>query len=134
MQASDAWFEDLGNPGGLRVGFLIAVSYISGLFAGPLIAYIDENLGRRWGIRFYGYSVLIGSVLGCVAGASGLKGNKGYAIFCAGRAVNGFGLASFLMTSLVMVQEIPHPRSRNNVSQAWVSSRSWSIAFSFSGF
>lgn len=32
----------------------------------------------------------------------------------------GFGLASFLMTSLIVVQEIPHPRSRSFVAQSWV--------------
>ena len=41
-------------------------------------------------------------------------------VFCAGQAIIGFGLASFLMTSLIVVQEISHPRSRSVVAASWV--------------
>lgn len=40
-------------------------------------------------------------------------------MFVVGRFFIGFGLASFLMTSLVVVQEITHPRSRSIVAQSW---------------
>ncbi|KAJ3784674.1 general substrate transporter [Lentinula aff. detonsa] len=118
LQASDAWQADLGYPDGVRLGLLNAIGSISGLVVGPIITYIDENWGRRWGIRFYGYTMLIGSVIGCVAGISGANG---YGIFVAGRAIIGLGLASFLMTSLIVVQEITHPRSRESVAASWDS-------------
>ncbi|ORX37419.1 general substrate transporter [Kockovaella imperatae] len=118
LQAFDAWHEDLGNPGGVGIGLLNASGYISGLLVGPVIAYIDEHFGRKWGIRFYGYCLLIGSIIGCVAG---VKGINGYAAFICGRVVIGFGLASFLLTSLAVVQEIPHPRSRSVIAQSWDS-------------
>ncbi|KAI0801952.1 general substrate transporter [Irpex lacteus] len=118
LQASDAWQADLNYPDGVRLGMLNAVGFIAGLIVGPIITYIDEHWGRRWGIRFYGYTLLIGSVIGCIAGASGANG---YAIFCAGRAIIGFGLASFLMTSLIVVQEITHPRSRATIAASWDS-------------
>ncbi|KAJ3918672.1 general substrate transporter [Lentinula edodes] len=118
LQASDAWQADLGYPDGVRLGLLNAIGSISGLFVGPIITYIDENLGRRWGIRFYGYTMLIGSVIGCIAGVSGANG---YGLFVAGRAIIGLGLASFLMTSLIVVQEITHPRSREAIAASWDS-------------
>ncbi|KAJ3812899.1 general substrate transporter [Lentinula lateritia] len=118
LQASDAWQADLGYPDGVRLGLLNAIGSISGLFVGPIITYIDENFGRRWGIRFYGYTMLTGSVIGCIAGVSGANG---YGLFVAGRAIIGLGLASFLMTSLIVVQEITHPRSREAVAASWDS-------------
>lgn len=133
LQAFPAWQQDLGYPDGLRIGLLNACGYMSGLVVGPIITYIDENLGRKWGIRcqfsshlltrllirpVYGVSMLLGSVVGCVAGVSGANG---YAIFCAGRTIIGFGLASFLLTSLIVVQEIPHPRSRATIAASWNS-------------
>ena len=54
------------------------------------IAYIDDNFGRRWGIRFYGYTMIIGTVIGCVAG---LPNVNGYALFVTGRAIIGFGMS-----------------------------------------
>ncbi|OWZ38215.1 sugar transporter [Cryptococcus neoformans] len=118
LQASDAWQEDLNYPRGVRLGMLNAVGNIAGFVVGPVIAYIDEHWGRRWGIRFYGYTILIGSVIGCIAGVSNVDG---YALFCTGRAIIGLGLASFLMTSLIVVQEIAHPRNRETVAASWNS-------------
>ncbi|ORY30799.1 putative hexose transport-related protein [Naematelia encephala] len=118
LQAFDSWHEDLGNPDGVKIGLLNATGSFSGLVVGPIITYIDEHLGRKWGIRFYGYTLLIGSIFGCVAGVSGANG---YALFITGRAIIGFGLASFLMTSLIVVQEITHPRSRSVVAHSWDS-------------
>lgn len=51
LQASDAWQEDLNYPRGVRLGMLNAVGNIAGFVVGPVIAYIDEHWGRRWGIR-----------------------------------------------------------------------------------
>lgn len=51
LQAFDAWHEDLGNPSPAQIGALNACPSISGLVVGPIIAYIDEHYGRRWGIR-----------------------------------------------------------------------------------
>lgn len=91
LQASDAWQEDLNHPRGVRLGMLNAVGNIAGFVVGPVIAYIDERWGRRWGIRcestpgmgkalvidqdvVYGYTILIGSVIGCIAGVSNVNG------------------------------------------------------------
>jgi hypothetical protein len=51
LQALDAWHEDLNYPSATKIGLLNACGSFSGIVAGPLIAYIDERFGRRWGIR-----------------------------------------------------------------------------------
>jgi hypothetical protein len=51
LQAFPAWQEDLNYPTGARLGALNACAQIAGLVVGPVIAYIDENYGRKWGIR-----------------------------------------------------------------------------------
>ena len=51
LQAFDSWQEDLNYPSGWRLGLLNAVGYIAGFVVGPVIVYIDDNWGRRWGIR-----------------------------------------------------------------------------------
>lgn len=118
LQAFDAWHDDLGNPDGALIGLLNAAGFLSGFVVGPFITYIDEHFGRKWGIRFYGYTVTIGTVISVIAGTSGANG---YALFIVGRLIMGLGLASFLMTSLVVVQEITHPHSRSAVAQSWDS-------------
>lgn len=82
----------------------------------------------------YGYCLIVGTVIGCIAG---VPGTNGYAresldilgsprnsadprsVFITGRVIIGFGLASFLMTSLIVVQEITHPRTRSLHAHAW---------------
>lgn len=118
LQAFPAWQEDLNYPTGARLGALNACGQIAGLVVGPVIAYIDEHYGRKWGIRFYGYCLVIGTVIGCIAGVPGVNG---YALFIVGRVIIGFGLAAFLMTSLIVVQEITHPRHRSTQAHAWNS-------------
>lgn len=66
----------------------------------------------------YGVTLLIGSVIGCIAGVPGVNG---YALFVTGRAIIGFGLTSFLLTSLCLVQEITHPRNRVAIAHSWDS-------------
>lgn len=43
------------------------------------------------------------------------------AVYIVGRIILGFGLAAYLITSQVMIQEVAHPRSRARAAQAWVS-------------
>lgn len=118
LQAMDSWNADLGNPNRTKIGLLNACGNMSGFVVGPIITWIDEKYGRKWGIRFYSYTLLIGSVIGCCAGIPGVDG---YALFVTGRAIIGLGLASFLLTSLAVVQEITHPRNRVTIAHSWNS-------------
>ncbi|KLT43733.1 putative hexose transport-related protein [Cutaneotrichosporon oleaginosum] len=129
LQAFDSWHNDIGltedNPNyAALLGLLNAAGPLSAFAIGPVITYIDQNWGRRWGLRcelVYGYTILFGTVLSCVAGIPSLAGNKGYTVFIIGRFVMGFGLGSFLITSLILVQEITHPRTRSLIAGAWNS-------------
>ena len=115
---------------------------------GPIITYIDETYGRKWGIRCDSVAPFCVSLAHVVQSTAGLSwrdrssaallecpavtaihvspsGQSGFrakakAVFVTGRAIIGLGLASFLMTSLIVVQEIPHPRSRATVAASWV--------------
>lgn len=51
LQAFESWQTDLDFPSGWRLGLLNASGYIAGFVAGPLIVWIDDTYGRRWGIR-----------------------------------------------------------------------------------
>lgn len=51
LQAFDPWHADLGNPDGPRIGLLNAAGFVAGFIVGPVIAWIDMHLGRRWGVR-----------------------------------------------------------------------------------
>jgi MFS family permease len=42
-------------------------------------------------------------------------------VFVTGRVIIGLGLASFLLTSLAVVQEITHPRNRVTMAHSWDS-------------
>lgn len=98
LQAFDSWQEDLNYPSGWRLGLLNAVGYIAGFVVGPVIVYIDDNWGRRWGIRcelklptgtqqyvqcikadeeVYGVMILIGTVIGAIAGIPQVDGYTG---------------------------------------------------------
>lgn len=43
--------------------------YISGMLCGPLGGYVMDRFGRKWVLRWYGVSMIIGTILGCIAGA-----------------------------------------------------------------
>jgi SP family sugar:H+ symporter-like MFS transporter len=47
----DSWNADLGNPNRTKIGLLNACGNMSGFVVGPIITWIDEKYGRKWGIR-----------------------------------------------------------------------------------
>lgn len=150
LQAFPTWNEDLNYPAGARLGLLNAIGYIAGFFVGPVIAYIDDNFGRKWGIRcessgsfcmpsslclqstefaFWSVRLLVVSpeslvsMVTLVSSALGSDRNSRLPlVFLVGRVILGLGLAAYLITSQVMIQEVPHPRSRGVVAQSWVCS------------
>ncbi|KAK8864109.1 hypothetical protein IAR55_001355 [Kwoniella newhampshirensis] len=113
LQALPSWREDLGHPNASKIGLLNAVSFIVGLIMGPIVSFVSDKYGRKWPLRFYGYTMVLGTVIGCIAGAVH-KG--GYGLFVASRAIIGTGLTSFLIGALIIMQEATHPRSRAQVA------------------
>lgn len=56
LQAFDSWHNDIGltedNPNyAALLGLLNAAGPLSAFAIGPVITYIDQNWGRRWGLR-----------------------------------------------------------------------------------
>lgn len=51
LQAMDSWNADLGYPNRTKIGLLNACGNMSGFVVGPIITWIDEKYGRKWGIR-----------------------------------------------------------------------------------
>jgi hypothetical protein len=51
----DSWKADLGfdleYPDRTKIGLLNACGNLSGFVVGPIITWIDEKYGRKWGIR-----------------------------------------------------------------------------------
>ncbi|KAL8292974.1 hypothetical protein RQP46_000668 [Phenoliferia psychrophenolica] len=102
LQALSLWKEDLGHPSASRIGLLNAMSYIAGILITPFATWLLDSWGRKWAMRYYAVTMLIGTVLGCIAGKVGQNG--GYALFCVSKFIIGGGLATGLMTMQVCSQ------------------------------
>ncbi|GAA5829006.1 hypothetical protein JCM11251_004095 [Rhodosporidiobolus azoricus] len=124
LQALDRWHHDLGNPDASQIGVLNAMSYIAGVISGPIAAWSADKWGRKFNMRYYTITMLIGTILGCIAGIPQLEG-RGYALFCVSKFVIGSGLATALMTMQIMLQEISHPRQRPVLAAAF--NQSWTL-------
>ncbi|BGP48361.1 hypothetical protein JCM10450v2_004233 [Rhodotorula kratochvilovae] len=124
LQALDRWKHDLGYPNSSQIGLLNAMSYLAGIISGPIAAYTADRWGRNNNLRYYTITMLIGTILGCVAGIPQLEG-KGLALFCVSKFIIGSGLATALMTMQIQLQEISHPRQRPVVASAF--NQSWTL-------
>ncbi|GAA5863716.1 hypothetical protein JCM8547_003699 [Rhodosporidiobolus lusitaniae] len=112
LQSFDSWHEALGNPSSSDIGLLNASAYLAGLCTAPAAWYVSDRWGRRWCVRWSALCALLGTTLGCIAGAAG----HGYALFVVSRIVFGSGLAFGLMISPVILQELSHPFQRETIA------------------
>ncbi|KAI5477296.1 hypothetical protein MNV49_006517 [Pseudohyphozyma bogoriensis] len=110
LQALPSWQLDLNYPTGARLGLLNAMSSITGCLIGPFNAYVCDRWGRRWPLRFYGFTMCLGTVIGVLAGTK--SGNAGFGLFLASKAIIGAGMQCGLVTAMICLQEITHPRHR----------------------
>ncbi|WWD05123.1 hypothetical protein V865_003195 [Kwoniella europaea PYCC6329] len=117
LQALPDWHTDLGNPDANRIGLMNAAAYIVGICMGPINAYVVDRFGRKWPIRWFTLTMMLGTIVGVIAGVK--QGNTGYALFVASRAIIGSGIPPFLMTAQIMMQEIAHPRFRPQLAALW---------------
>ncbi|BGP20146.1 hypothetical protein JCM10213_000769 [Rhodosporidiobolus nylandii] len=112
LQAYPEWYEALGTNSSSDIGLLNASAYIAGLVTAPAASYVADRWGRKWCIRWSALCALLGTTLGCIAGAAG----NGYALFVASRVVFGSGLAFSLMISPIILQELAHPLQRDRIA------------------
>ncbi|GAA5996607.1 uncharacterized protein JCM10292_003084 [Rhodotorula paludigena] len=124
LLALDRWNHDLGYPDANQIGYLNAMSYIAGFISGPIASWAADKYGRKFCMQYYAVTMMIGTILGCIAGIPQLEG-KGLALFCVSKFIIGSGLATALMTMQILLQEISHPRQRPIVAGAF--NQSWTL-------
>jgi hypothetical protein len=142
LQAFPSWQQDLGYPDGAKIGLLNACSPIAGLFVGPVIQHIDDNFGRKWGVRcqsailrqcvqysclVYSYTLLAGTIVGCIAGVPGVNGYarelpQGSRRDVSNRSLCRWPLAHWFRAVLVSDDIFDH-RSRDHSSSNPIDSR-----------
>ncbi|KAL4783607.1 general substrate transporter [Aspergillus varians] len=104
LEALDSWNESYNHPEGATLGLLAASMSIGSILAIPIVPYVADLLGRRFGV-----------VLGCVIMLSGVvMVSIGYkiALFVVGRIILGFGLGIAQECSPLLVTELVHPQHR----------------------
>ncbi|KAI5480130.1 hypothetical protein MNV49_001790 [Pseudohyphozyma bogoriensis] len=110
LSALSSWQNDLGHPTGARLGLLNAMSSITGCLIGPFNAYVCDRFGRRWPLRIYGMTMTLGTIVGVCAGTQ--AGTGGYVMFLISKGIIGAGMQMGLVTAMICLQEITHPRHR----------------------
>ncbi|KAK9452796.1 general substrate transporter [Dipodascopsis uninucleata] len=109
FQSYKSWVATVGHPSSSALGLINASVYISGFVTAPFAAFISDRFGRKWCIRYSALTNLIGTAIGCAAGAGK---SHGYSMFIISRVIIGSGIAFAVMISPIMLQELPHPKQR----------------------
>ncbi|GAA5975467.1 hypothetical protein JCM11641_004274 [Rhodosporidiobolus odoratus] len=116
FQALIPWKETLDHPSASKIGFLNLISYCTGFATAPIAAWASDHFGRRLCIRYAALTMVIGSIMGTVAG----EGNaSAYGLFLGSRAVIGSGLAFGVIISPIILQELPHPSQRQTLAASF---------------
>lgn len=95
---------DFGHPKGSLLGLLACIMSIGSLVALPVVPYIADILGRRWGIMIGCLTMILGVILQTIS--VNLK------MFIAARFFLGFGIAIAHGSSPLLVTELVHPQHR----------------------
>lgn len=104
LEAMSTWKRDYRNPHGGTLGLLAASISIGSMLSIPVVPYVADGLGRRYGI-----------ILGCcimLVGVAMVSIGFHIALFIVGRMILGFGLGIAQECSPLLVAEIVHPQHR----------------------
>jgi len=104
LQSLDYWQDYFGHPTGSLLGLLACIMSIGSLVALPVVPYIADGLGRRWGIMIGCLIMILGVILQTIS--INLK------MFIAARFFLGFGIAIAHGASPLLVTELVHPQHR----------------------
>jgi len=104
LQSLHYWQEYFGFPTGSLLGLLACIMSIGSLVALPVVPYIADGLGRRWGIMIGCLIMILGVILQTIS--VNLK------MFIAARFFLGFGIAIAHGASPLLVTELVHPQHR----------------------
>lgn len=104
LEAIPSWNKSYHNPTGSTLGLLTAAMSMGSMLAIPVVPYIADILGRRFGI-----------ILGCgimLFGVAMVSIGYHAALFVVGRVILGFGLGIAQECSPLLVNELVHPQHR----------------------
>ncbi|ORY27911.1 general substrate transporter [Naematelia encephala] len=113
FQAEKSWKSVVGNPSASALGLLNASYYICGWVTMPIAAFVADRWGRKICVQYTAMTNLIGTAIGCAAGAGG---TSGYGMYIASRIIMGSGFSFAICVCPIMLQECPHPRQRTVVA------------------
>ncbi|KAL6360897.1 hypothetical protein LRP88_04357 [Fusarium phalaenopsidis] len=108
LQSIDQWQAYFNHPDPVTLGLMNSAGFLPGFIASFFGDRVAHFFGRRW-------SVWLGSAI-VIAGAIVMSLSTNTGIFCAGRAVMGFGTSTALAVAPTLLQEIAHPRFRAQIS------------------
>ncbi|EPS25817.1 cellodextrin transporter CdtD [Penicillium oxalicum 114-2] len=104
LEAMESWKESYNHPTGGTLGILAASMAIGSMLSIPVVPYVADIFGRRFGV-----------VVGCTIMLFGVAMvSIGYkvALFVCGRIVLGFGLGIAQECAPLLVTELVHPQHR----------------------
>ncbi|KAI9375045.1 general substrate transporter [Aspergillus egyptiacus] len=104
LQAIDEWEASYNYPRGSTLGLLTGSMTIGSMLAVPVVPYVADRLGRRFGV-VVGCCIMLGGVAMTAIGYE-------IALFIVGRMILGFGLGIAQECSPLLVTELVHPQHR----------------------
>lgn len=108
LQAVEGWRTYFGEPKGATLGLFNGVYPLGGLVATPFISWLNDRLGRRWGIATGAATCIVGAAL---QGAA-----QNLPMFVVSRAIIGAGAVLIQSAGGPLVAEIAHPRQRSTAT------------------
>ena len=104
LQSMDSWQDYFNHPKGSLLGLFTCIMSVGSITAIPLVPYVADILGRRWGIIIGCVIMLLGVVLQSIS--------INFRMFIAARFFLGFGIAIAHGSSPLLITELVHPQHR----------------------
>ncbi|KAK9468845.1 lactose permease [Lipomyces arxii] len=108
LQSLSYWQEYFDHPSGSLLGLFNCIMSVGSIVALPLVPYISDVLGRKWGIIIGSSIMMLG--VGLQAGA------RNFGMFIAARFLLGFGNAIACGAAPLLITELCHVQHRPIVS------------------
>ncbi|KAK9471179.1 lactose permease [Dipodascopsis tothii] len=108
LQSLSWWQNYFDHPSGSILGLFSAIMSVGSIVALPIVPYIPDLFGRRWGI-------IIGSLI-MILGVGLQTGAPNFHMFIAARFLLGFGNAIATGSAPLLITELAHVQHRPIVS------------------